>query len=454
MRPTTVGEFARLCGGALSGASPGDRLVGFATDHRDVKPGYLFLAIKGNRVDGHDFIGQAMAAGAVASMVERSVPYPHIRVPSLVEALATFALRKRETFRGPVVGITGSNGKTTTKEFLSAALEPKGRVLKSPGNKNSEFTSPLVWADMLPDHQSAVIEMAMRGFGQIRHLAQLHRPTAGIITCIGTAHIEMVGSRQGIARAKGELLQGLPPHAPSALWQEDDFLDDLAAMAPGPVHTFGFSPEAECRIIGYRALDWERSQVVGTLRGKDWEAVLPVVGRHQALNAAAAVLMAELHGVSAAVAADRLSGATLPPMRMQHLQVRGVTVILDTYNASPDSTIAALAALVEGPCEGRRLAIIGEMRELGDFEEWGHRHVGKAAGKLAVDSLLLVGASCVHIQEEALGAGYPPERMESMASVDLDRVVEFLGKAQPGDVVLVKGSRALELELAVEAWSR
>lgn len=454
MRPTTIGEFARLCDGSLSGAGPGDRLVGFATDSRDVQPGYLFLAIKGSRVDGHDYVGRAMEAGAVAALVERPVPFPHIRVASLVEALATFAQKRRQTFRGPVVGITGSNGKTTTKEFLSAALEPKGRVLKSPGNKNSEFTSPLVWTDLLPDHQSAVIEMAMRGFGQIRHLAKLHSPSAGIITCIGTAHIEMVGSRQGIARAKGELLLGLPPHAPSALWQEDDFLDDLCKMAPGPVHTFGFSPEADCRIIGYRALDWQRSQVVGTLRGKDWEAVLPVVGRHQALNAAAAVLVADLLGVSAPIAADRLSSATLPPMRMEHRSVRGVTIILDTYNASPDSTIAALAALVEGPCEGRRLAILGEMRELGDFEEWGHRHVGKAAGKLAVDEMLLLGASCVHIYEEVLAAGYPPERVESLPLVDLDRVVAFLGKAKPGDVVLVKGSRALELEHAVEAWSK
>jgi UDP-N-acetylmuramoyl-tripeptide--D-alanyl-D-alanine ligase len=428
-----------------------DLITGFSWDSRSVKPGDLFLAITGSRADGHDFAGQALRAGAVAVLAERPVPGPHVQVTDLVEALALFAADRRSRFSGPVIGVTGSNGKTTTKELTAAAVSSLGPVLKSPANHNTEYTSPLVWAEA-DGKAVAVIEMAMRGFDQIRHLATFARPTVGVVTCIGTAHVEMVGSREGIMRAKAELLESLPSAGAGIVWREDDFYLELVSRSAAPVRTFGFSQEAECRIVGYRALAWDRCAVRVALAGKTVDFELPTLGRHQALNAAAALLVADTVGVSVEVAAENLEKTEWPPMRMEIVRRHGATVILDTYNASPDSTVAGLAALSEVPVDGERLAVLGEMKELGDFTESGHRLVGAALAGSAVDRAYLTGGPTAFIADEAFQRGFPREAVQIAESLDLGRVTEFLRSAGEGDVVLVKGSRALGLERAVEAW--
>lgn len=178
-------------------------VTGFATDNREVKPGDAFLAIAGARVDGHDFVEQALAAGASLAVVERPVDGPHIHVDNLVQALARLGASFRDSFSGPVVGITGSAGKTTTKELVASALSPLGEILKTEGNRNTEFTAPLLWPQIEPETAAVVVEMSMRGFGHIAHLAAFSRPTVGIVTNIGHSHLETVGNRDGIARAKG-----------------------------------------------------------------------------------------------------------------------------------------------------------------------------------------------------------------------------------------------------------
>lgn len=444
----TVGEFARRCGGVARDVDLEAGISGFALDSREAAPGSLFLAIRGARSDGHDHVAQALAAGAVAAIVERPVAGPRIEVPDLVEALARFATGVRDRFPGPVVGVTGSNGKTATKEFAAAALSPLGPVLKSPGNRNTEYTAPLVWADLEADHRAVVAEMAMRGFGQIAHLAEFTKPTCAIVTMIGTSHIEMVGSREGIARAKGEILTAAPPAA-AVLWNEDDFFPTLRAMcAPETrVSTFGFRPEADGQVVGYRALSWDRCVVRARIGTESAEFELPTVGRHQALNAVAALLAASASGVGVSQAAGALGAAALPPLRMQPVDVHGATVLLDTYNASPDSTIAAIRTLTELPCSGRRFAVIGEMRELGDYAESGHRQVGRALAEAALDGAVLVGELTRFTLSEALRAGMPPHLVEERG---LDLLGEFLGGLAPGDVCLMKGSRALGLESALE----
>lgn len=448
MRPMSLREFAALAGGHVAHADSNLSITGFATDSRDVRPGDLFLAIRGAQVDGHDFVPRALAQGAVAALVERATAGPSIVVPHLVQALASFAHARRIPFHGPVVGITGSNGKTSAKEFTAAALSPLGPILKSPGNRNTEYTAPLLWASLDPSTQAVVAELAMRGHGQIAHLAGFTQPTIGVITMIGTAHLEMVGSREGIAAAKGELLDALTPDGAAVLWHEDDFLETLTARSPARVYTFGTSPDATCRLVGYRSEGWARSVVRGHLDGQTWEAILPTVGRFQALNAAASVLVAWLAGVEPVLAAGHLAQATLPPMRMEVRAWHGCTVVVDTYNASPDSTSAALLTLAEAPSPGPRWAVLGEMKELGDFSESGHRRVGRAVAETLPDRVILMGEPTAWVAEEALSRGYPAEQVSR--ATNLDEVRSWLDGAPEGATVLIKGSRALGLESVLE----
>lgn len=442
MKPILVQDFAQRCGGAIHGAWESPSFSGFALDNREVKPGDLFLAIKGANVDGHQFVEQALAAGAVGALVEKSVNGPHILVKNLVDSLGRFGRSRREEFFGPVVGITGSAGKTTTKEFVAAAMSPLGPVLKNEGNRNTEYTSPLVWADLESKHRSAVIEMSMRGFGQVAHLAAVAEPNIGIVTNIGHAHGEMVGSREGIARAKGELLEALPPTGFALLWADDEFLGVLKSRSRAPVSTFGFGA-SDCQVLRYRPISWTQCEVEGTLRGAPWHATLTSVGRHMAINAAAAVLCANCAGVHAQEAANGLKNAVLPPMRMEVRDFKGATIVLDNYNASPPSMIAAIETLKEIPSRGRRFAVIGEMRELGAQSAEGHREVGRCLVEHPLDEIIFVGPE----MQAAKDAGHLSNARMANSIQD---VTEFLKQLQPGDVVLIKGSRALELEKALE----
>jgi len=443
LKPTTLGELAFRLGASV--CAPSEFLVtGFATDSGSVQAGDLFLAFKGAKVDGHNFVPSALAQGAVAALVDRPVDGPHLLVPNVIDALAKMAASYRSSFTGPVIAITGSAGKTTTKEFVASALSPLGPILKSEGNRNSEYTSPLVWNDLLPEHRAVVVEMAMRGFGQIQHLAGFARPKIGLVTNIGYAHQEMVGSREGIADAKGELLELLPADGAALIWQDDEYRDRLAAKTSAPVRTFGFGDGADSKITSYRALDWDLSEVEGITSEQTWKARLPAIGRHMAINTAAAMLVADTCGVRLNEAAQALESVALPPMRMQVIERKGVRILLDNYNASPPSMIAAIEALSEIPISGRRLAVIGEMRELGSDTEAGHREVGRALANSEIDASILVGEATRFIQMEM-----DPSKNNSRRSEGIDDVRAFLDSARPGDAVLIKGSRALELERAL-----
>jgi len=446
LTPIPLAELASIVGGELHG----DGLItGFATDNREVKPGYLFLAIKGAKVDGHDFAGAAMANGAVGALVERPIEGPYVLVPNLVEALARFGRHFRDRFDGPVVGITGSAGKTTTKEFLASALSALGPVLKTVGNRNTEYTAPLLWAELAGETQAVVVEMAMRGFGQIAHLASFSRPTVGVITNIGYSHMEMVESREGIARAKAELIDALPSDGTVVLPQDDDFFGALReAAGERPVVTFGFAPASVCRVIDAVPEATGRSIVKGFFDNIPWQAEIPVLGRHLAANAAAAVATAVSLGLSPQEAADGLATAELPPLRMQLIDRDGVKVLLDAYNAAPPSMMAALETLAKLPSNGQRLAILGQMNELGDATAEAHRQVGRLVARMGLARVALVGPLAVHYREGALAAGMDSGRI-SMTD-DPDQLKEFLAGSKPGDVVLIKGSRSLALEKVLE----
>lgn len=448
MIPVRVAEFAKWLGGEATGFDPNDVIQSFALDSNSVRSGDLFLAIKGERVDGHNFVPQALAHGAIGSLVEREVHGPSIRVPNLVEALAKMANNYRHRFYGPVIGITGSAGKTTTKEFVAAAVSSKGPILKTAGNRNTEYTVPLLWAELTPQDQVAVVEMSMRGFGQVAHLAAFSEPQIGLITNIGYAHMLQVGSREGIADAKGELLEALPESGVAILWHEDDYLDRLKSKTQAKVLTFGVNDGADCRILGYRPLNWTSCIVEGTCMGTQWSARVPAVGRHIAINAAAAVLAAQVVGVDPVTAGQYLGNAVLPPMRMEVVEREGATYLLDTYNASPPSMIAAIETLSELPAIGKRRAVIGEMKELGVFTIDAHCRVGEALAKSQITELLLYGEATQDTYSAAIRSGFP----ESMITVanSIEEVATFLRRSEAGDVVLIKGSRSLELERALD----
>lgn len=433
--------------GRLRFSDPSAEFSGFATDSRAVEPGKVFLAIKGAKVDGHAFVADVTEKGAAASVVTMPVPYPSLEVEDLVQAIARYGHSLRREFSRPVVGVTGSNGKTTTKEFIAAALGGSPGVVKTQGNQNTEYTSPLLWTGVSSDTSAVVVEMGMRGYGQIAHLANVADPTVGVITCIGTAHIEMVGSREGIAKAKAELLERLTGAKVSVLWSEDDFLNRLKEYAPGPVVTFGTGAEADVRVVGYRALESMVSHVLLDAFGSQVSVELPTIGRHQSLNAAAALAVAVTLGEKVDVAASRLAQAELPPMRMQKVPCAKGTVLLDAYNASPDSTIAALNTLAELEVKGRKIAVLGEMRELGDHSEEGHRAVGRALVKALPDAVCVIGPMTDWLVDEAVLAGYPRDRI--LIVDNTAPIVELLSRMDDGDLALVKGSRALGMEKVV-----
>jgi UDP-N-acetylmuramoyl-tripeptide--D-alanyl-D-alanine ligase len=448
MNPTLVLELAKMMRGTASHIIQSSLASGWATDSRDVKPGDIFLAIKGARVDGHLHVEEAHDRGAVASIVERTVGTPHILVSNLPVALARMASAFRDRFSGPVIGVTGSAGKTMTKELTAAAVAPLGKVLKTEGNRNTEYTAPLLWSELTDEHKVVVVEMGMRGFGHISHLAKFSRPTIGLVTNIGFSHMELVGDRAGIARAKAEMLRTLPVSGAAVLWHEDEFIGSLKSETKAPVRTFGASAGADCQITQYVASGWTSCSVAGMLEGASWEGRPAAVGRHIALDAAAAILAASCAGVAPTEAAKRLAQATLPPMRMEVREWNGATLLVDVYNASPASMKAAIEVVGEGNVTGRRVAVIGEMRELGDASGEGHRDVARALLTAGIDRVLLYGAGTSETFDElsrANKAGISVSRAENLEDVKafISRVVE------PGDVCLIKGSRALELEKAV-----
>ena len=432
MNPISLQKLAQIAGGELHVDTPA-LVSGFATDSREAGPGVLFLAIKGAKVDGHDFDEQVLAKGATGILAERPVMGPHILVPNLVDALARLGTYYRDSFSGSVIGITGSAGKTTTKEFVAAALSPLGEILKTEGNRNTEYTAPLLWPEVTPETHAVVVEMAMRGKGQIAHLASFSKPTVGVVTNIGWSHASEVGSREGIAEAKSELLLALPQDGIAILPRDDEFYGTLEKAAGNrQIYTFGSTESADCRVIGLQSQGWEGSVINGFFADIPWQAKIPYLGKHLAQNVAAAVCTAAALGLAPQEAADALGDAEIPPMRMQVLEKDGVKILLDAYNASPASMKGAIETFMELPVEGKRVAILGQMNELGDESDRAHRELGEFVKSLNL-AVLTFGPLAVGYE-----LGEPVESISDLKSQISD--------LKAGDAILIKGSRSLELE--------
>lgn len=448
----TVAEILAVTGGRLLTGSEETPVSGFAYDSRKVRPGDCFVAMPGERVDGHDYADRAAAAGAACVICGRPVAAPGaavVQVPDPLLALGQLGRAQRERHPIPIVAITGSVGKTTTKELVAAALGQRFEVFRTMGNFNSEVGLPITLMDLGPQHQVGVLEMGMRALGEIDYLVSIARPSIGIVTNVGLSHLELLGTQANIARAKGELVRGLPVDGAAVLNADDPLVAAMAAESPCKVWFYGFTAEGKGeRWVTVRDLrrEGETGQrfTLVTPAGEA-EAVLPAPGKHNVLNAMAAAAAGLELGMSLAEVAQGLAGYAPSGSRMRITQVGGVRVLDDTYNAAPQSVIAALGVMRDlAGAQGRCVAVLGDMYELGPAAEEGHRAVGAEAGRLA-DVVVAVGEMAKWIAESSQGEYF---------GVKSQAVERVLGLVKPGDTVLVKGSRGMAMEEIVQALEK
>lgn len=452
-----LGQIADWAGGRLLAGDPASPVTGFTWDSRLVAPGMCFVALPGARADGHDFVSAALAAGAAGALVSRADAAPPgspcILVPDTLLALGTAAACHRRQFHLPVVGVTGSVGKTTTKEMVAAVLSTRYRTFRTTGNFNSEVGLPtLLLNELNGAHQAAVVEMGMRGLGEIAYLVSIARPTLAVVTNVGVSHLELLGSRENIARAKAELVAGLPPGGTAVLNADDERVAAMQALAPGPVVLYSLEGAHGPQFVTLQHLRREgevgQAFTLVTWQGSV-EVYLPAPGRHNALNALAAAGVGLALGLTLDEIAAGLSNFTPVGSRMNIMEIHGVRILDDSYNAAPASVQAALAVLADLGRGGRRVAVLGDMAELGEAAAAGHREVGAAAAACA-DLLVAVG------REDRAGLMAAGARGAGMAAVhrfaEKPAAIAFLlRELRPGDTVLVKGSLSMGMKEIVTA---
>lgn len=440
----TLGQAAAWCGGTVAPELAEKPFRGANFDSRRVRSGELFIAITGAR-DGHDFAASALEKGAAAVVASRPVEGPAIYVTDTVSALQDIARGYRETLSCRCVGITGSVGKTTTKEMIAAVLSTALRTEKTAANFNNGLGLPVTVLGLRPDCQAAVLEMGMNHFGELSRLTAIAQPDIAVITNIGTMHIENLGSREGILRAKLELLEGLRSGG-TVIFNGDDALLRPVAERYGAI-CFGFSPDCQVRAMEPETLP-EGQRFPVRAFGETFAVELPAAGRHNVYNALAAVAVGLCCGLTPEQICSGLREFRNTGMRQAILNMQGVTVIEDCYNAGPESMEAALKVLAQTPAAGKRYAVLGGMLELGSYAPERHEAVGRIAAGCA-DALLAYGAHSEGYVAGAKAAGladaawYPSH--EAMAQA-------LLSRAEPGDALLFKGSRGMRMERVLELF--
>ncbi len=437
---------------ALGADCPADAVIDeICIDTREVRKGSLFTAIKGERFDGHDFISKAFELGAAAVIASRPVPEaqgPVLLVDDTRKAFLELSGWYRRRFGVKVAAVTGSVGKTSTKEMIDAVLSSRFKTLKTEGNLNNEIGLPKTLFRLDHSYQAAVIEMGMSGFGEISRLSRAAQGDLGVITNIGVSHIEKLGSRENILKAKLEILDGLKENAPLIVNADDDLLQGLALDGRRIVRYGISSAEAEPRAVKIRT---EKLETVFEIRyrGEEYPARIPVLGNHHVLNALAAFAAGTELGMSPEEVTKALPGYQPSGMRQKTVDFHGIIVVEDCYNASPDSMKASLSVLSMLGNGGKRVAVLGDMLELGDYSEEAHRQVGRMAAENHLDAVACLGAASVFTAQEALRNGVPCvrcfERKEDAA--------EWLKRSiLPGDAVLFKASRGMKFEEIISAF--
>ena len=439
-----------LAAGALAQCDTPVTLV--TTDSREVCPGCIFVAFPGETFDGHDFAAKALENGALCVVLNHPVEgvpaEKAVLCPDSYHAMMVMGANYRSQFHPKVVGVTGSVGKTTTKQMCYAAIQGLGNTIKTEGNQNNELGLPRTMFRIGKETEYAVVEMGMSHAGEIERLSKCARPDVGIITCIGVSHIGNLGSQENICKAKLEICAGLPEGAPLVLNGDDPFL--RKAQLPEHVRPVWFSLGDEGADVCALSIQQEADGMSFVLEDHEegtFVVRLPAMGRHNVANALAAYCAATRLGLNARKVIAGLGGFEQTGMRQKVVHSHGVDVIEDCYNANPDSMKAALAMFREYPCK-RRFALLGDMLELGDFSREAHEEVGRQAADSGVNLLVTYGEQARRTAVTAAARGLPTfhaDTYRQAAEVLLERM-------QPGDALLVKASRGMALEKVLEIF--
>jgi UDP-N-acetylmuramoyl-tripeptide--D-alanyl-D-alanine ligase len=429
--------------------------TGYSIDSRTIAPGELFFAVRGGRHDGHDFVSATFERGAVAAVVSRArasslsdavLAHPLLIAEDPLAAMQSLAHHVRRQWGRRVVAITGSAGKTTTKEAVAAALGAKLRVFKSKGNLNNNFGLPLQLLRLLPEHEFAVVEMGMNHAGEIAALARIAAPDWGVITNVGSAHIENFADGQaGIARAKFELVEALPANGIAFLNCDDAYAAQFGRDFLGRVVYFGSGPCADPQILSC-VEDPGGLQVRFRAGEREGSLTLDLLGAHNALNAIAALAVALEAGVDLDAAIAALASLSAGDKRGQVIEIAGATILNDSYNSNPEALRSMIRTLAARPAAGRRILVAGEMLELGEHGPALHIAAGRAAAEAGLDLVVAVQGNAEHLANAASAGGVPAIFLSDAAAAG-QWLVENL---RSGDVVLIKGSRGVHLERAIE----
>jgi UDP-N-acetylmuramoyl-tripeptide--D-alanyl-D-alanine ligase len=426
---------------------------GYSIDSRTIQPGELFFAVKGERMDGHDFVSQALEKGAAAAVIGKDqlarygVKTSLIAVDDTLAALQILASAVRRLWGKPLIGVTGSTGKTTTKEAIAHVLSTRFRVLKSEGNFNNHFGLPLMLLKVEPEHEIAVIEMGMSHAGEIAALAKIAQPAIGVVTNVAPVHLEFFESVAGIARAKYELIEALPAVGVAVLNADDEYVSQFGRDFRGKVILYGRRASADVRAENIQPLGSEGSAfdvVVGGCREK---ALLHLVGTHNIQNALAAVAVGLEQGMSPSEVVAALASLAPADKRGQVVKLGNITIINDCYNCNPKALEAMVDALAAMPAK-RRIVVVGAMLELGPTGDDLHRQAGEYIAGKKIDLLLGVRGQAQQMVEAARQAGMQAEFVATP-----EEAGEWLVReTRDGDVVLLKASRGVKLERALEKW--
>ncbi|HEV3275432.1 MAG TPA: UDP-N-acetylmuramoyl-tripeptide--D-alanyl-D-alanine ligase [Terriglobia bacterium] len=460
----TLGEVAAVLGSACG--APGRIARSYSIDSRTIEPQALFFALRGPNFDGHSFVAQTLERGASGAVVESSwapsapaeIASFLIPVADTVAALQDLGRAVRRKWSRPVIAVTGSTGKTTTKELLAVVLGARYAVHKSAENLNNHLGVPLTLLGLTPAHEVAVLEFGMSHSGEIAQLARIAGPAIGVVTNVAPVHLEFFDSLAGIAAAKRELIENLASPSTAILNYDDEQVRGFREGFPGRVVTYGFEPGADYRATNFRLGAGPDGEVdsLFRVRGPECEAELrfALPGRHNVANALAAIVAGRLLGVAPGSIASALAG--FRPLRQRAEVARiapGITLINDSYNSNPWAMEQMLELVREWPGAVRRLVLAGEMLELGPSAPDWHRRVGRAAAGAGLDWLLAVQGEARFFLEGAVAAGFPPERCHFFSNAS-EAGLFCRSILETGDLLLVKGSRGVHLEKAVELFAR
>jgi UDP-N-acetylmuramoyl-tripeptide--D-alanyl-D-alanine ligase len=439
---------------SATGEFPAEAVAqGYSIDSRTIGPGELFFAVKGERFDGHDFVSSALEKGAAAAVIRRDQAQRFaskqrlLAVDDTLAALQNLATAVRKLWGKPLVGVTGSMGKTTTKEAIAHVLASRFRVLKSEGNFNNHFGLPMMLLQIEPEHDIAVIEMGMSHAGEIRALAKIAQPNTGVVTNVAPVHLEFFDSLAGIARAKYELIESLPADGTAVLNADDEYVSQFGRDFSGRVILYGTRETADVRAEKIQSRGAEGAEFDVVTNDGCVHAMLPLMGQHNILNVLAAVSVGLAHGLSLNEAVAALATLAAADKRGQVLHLGNITVVNDCYNSNPKALRAMVDALASMKAK-RRIVVAGEMLELGPTGEQMHRAAGREIAGQSVDFLLAVRGLARAMVDGAKEAGTRAEFVETP-----ELAGEWLAReTRDGDVVLLKASRGVKLEKALEIW--